>query len=308
MLKTLQEKGKLSACHQSIIAKHFDNLIGHYKKIPVAQIDEEEIFHFVYFLMTLSSIAKSEISFYGKLSFVLNLDFLPLLIAKAHLLKNEEILVVLFQLAGIDNFPNKKIASLLARSRTRSDTIATDSLYKSLQRRDVQIKNSMFISREVIEDLDKTIERVNSKLDNDEEPKDSDVVYLYRQKNSYLSDHLNSVTSSLDRTTVENNELNHKISSLGKLSEKQEFTNWCLQLDKERMISETQELTKVYKMLENSVVEFRERINKEEMKRVKVEGMLKIKNDEIERKLRNIFLRVNVINIFIIFRSYHNSS
>lgn len=242
------------------------------------------MFLFVYFLRALSSIAKTRMLFYGKLNTVLELDFLAILVAKAHLSKNEDILMILFELSRVDNFPNKKIVSLLAKSGTRSETIASQSLYQSLQRRDIQTKNAKFISLKMADELFETIQRVNTRLDNNEDAKDSDIAHLNRMKISYLNDHLTSITSSLDRSTTEINELNQKIASFRTVSEKQEFNNWCLQLDKERMVSETQSLISTNKMLQDSLSSFKSRIDKEETRRHKSEEALKSKIVEIERE------------------------
>lgn len=271
-----------------MIADYFDELKERFRVTEVSTIDKEEVFLFVYFVMALANLAKTHVVFYGTLTVVLSFDFLPLLMARAFLSKNQDIMMIIFRLANVEGFPNKKFSSLLANSGTRSEASSSrQSLYQSLQRRDIQTKTSKFINQQLAEELEKTIERVNARLDNNEDVKDSDVIDIYRQKISYLNDHLNSVTSSLERSTTEINELSQKIASFKKLTEKHEFANWCLQLDKERMVTEAKSLSDVNNLLKDSVNQFKARIDTEEVESHKIKASLKLKNIEIERKLLN---------------------
>lgn len=303
LLVPLQTKGKLSDGHLIIISEYFDDLIEQFKKMELSAINEEELFLFVYFLHALSNIAMTEGMFFGKLNAVLKLDFLPLLIAKAHLSRNEDILAIVFQLASVENFPNKKIVSLLAKSLSRSEAIASQLLHQSVKPRDIEMKNAKFINGELIDEMVNTIERINSKLDNNEEAKSSDITQIYRQKISYLNDHLGSITSSLDRCTTQINELNQKLASFRKISEKMEFANWSLQLDNERLISEAQIQAAENNMLKDSVIKFSARIDKEETKRCKTEEQLKFKNDENKRKLFNLF-HGNKVLIYLLLSGF----
>lgn len=284
-MDALQEKDKLSEGHLVRIGEYFDDLIDMFKGSNITSIDDQEAFLFVYFLFALSSITKARATFYGKLNNVLKLDFLPLLVAKAHRSANEEIMMIIWELTTINNFPKKKVASLLigTNERTKATSVQSPSIAMESQN---QLKSSRHITTNLADDLIETIARVNERLANNEDVNNSDITFLYRQKYLYLNDHLTSVTSSHCRSNLRVNELLEQIASFRKVSEKQESSIWCLQLDNERLLSEVKTLADDNNMLKDSVSKFKLRIDKEEGKRRKIEDSV---NEEIKRKLCNCF-------------------
>lgn len=292
MLDALFADGKPSDEHIEMVANHFESLIETFKSANLSEIDDEEVFLFIHFLHALSCLARKNSNFYGKLDNTLQLDFLPMLAAKGHLSRKEEVLMILFDLSSVSGFPNQKIAAILSRSGTRADASATQSLYNSIHRRDVQSKTSRFLSRTLSEEVDRVIRIIDSNMDSNEMAKNSNVIQLYRQKINMLNDHLSSVTQSLDRSTLEIADYKHKIVQHANVTEKQEFHNWCLHLDNERLIAEFQCLSKANACLKTSVTDFQSRITKDEAKKVECQKKLNLKDKEIERELCNVAGRV----------------
>lgn len=113
---------------------------------------------------------------------------------------------------------------------------------------------------------------------------------IYRHKNSHLTDQLSSVTSSLDSCTKEIAEIKQKFTSFIQLSEKQEFANWCLQLDNDRLIEELKTETYNYEQIKTSLTNFRAQIDKEESTKMETKMKLKAAVKEIERELWRAFI------------------
>lgn len=113
---------------------------------------------------------------------------------------------------------------------------------------------------------------------------------IYRHKTSHLTDQLTSVTSSLDSCTKEIAEIKQKFTSFIQLSEKQEFANWCLQLDNDRLIEELK--TEIYncEQIKTSLTNFRAQIDKEESTKAETKMQLKAAVREIERELSQAFI------------------
>lgn len=280
----LQANEKLSDIHIELIEDYFNDIIAGFKRAKISSLDDEEIFLFIYFLHSLSSIAKTRVKFFTMLNAVLKLDFVPVLVFKGHLSRREEILTILFQMSSVDNFPNKKVISMLARSGTRAEATTSKALYKSFKRSDIESSNSRFIGEALAEELQCVIQRVNARLDNNENSNFTDAAQLYRHKINYLCDHVSSLTSSLERSTSEVTEIKQKIAMFRKTAEKQEFTNWCLHLDNERMIAEAKNLASVNSNLQDSISKFTSKLDKIESTKLKTELILANKEKEISRK------------------------
>lgn len=292
LLNPLVAEEKLSEIHLDTISTYFNSLVMSFKRADTSMIADEEIFLFIHFLSSLSNIGRknaTSASFYAMLSEVLKLDFLPVFIAKAHLSRKEEILTILFELASVENFPNKKVAAILSRNGTRAEENSSRALQKSLTRSDVQSKSSRIIRSKLSEEIEVLVNRINANLDNNERTKMSDLVTIYRLKVNVLNDHLSAVTSSLDQSTKEISELRQKIASFKNVSEKQEFFNWCLALDNERMIKEVQTVNNVMTSLKDSLTMFQSKVNREEAAKNESQRSLKIKMKEIESELCNFF-------------------
>lgn len=292
LLPPLAASETMSEVHFNTIAKYFIDIINYYTLMDLPSLDEQEVFLFVNFVWTLVSITKKatiaqeKADFGGTLRAVLNLDILPVLAAKAHLSRKEDILGTLFELAAVKNFPNAKVAAILSSDTTRTNK--TNS--QSIQRREVQSANSKLLSRELTNDVRKTIERLEAQLDNKDinSTKISDVVQLYRCKINFLNNQMTSITETLDQSTKESAELLQKIATANKISEKQEFTNWCLQLDKERLTHDTHELASVISSNRHSIKAFHSKIAQEKADKSLAIAELKVKTKEIDRKSRRL--------------------
>lgn len=289
LLESLTKNDLLSDVHTNMISTYFDKLLEHFKQFDFAKIEEEDLFLFIRFLSSLANVSTKVISYYRKLNEVLKLDFTPMLIAKGYLSKNAEIITILFELTKIENFPNQKVASMLAKSGTRAEGSSTQPSCKSFQHRDIQFKSAKLINKHFYHDVNCLIERINGKLDNNEieSTKISDVIHLYRLKIIGLNDQLTSVTTSLERSTTEITELKQKIASFGELTEKQEFVNWSLQLTNERLSEELAPLEKVVQTLKDSLTTFQKRIDNSERALIECKKMLQIRTKELEGECHN---------------------
>lgn len=228
----------------------------------------------------------------------MKLPFLPVLIAKAHLTRNEDILMILFKLATIENFPNKKVASILSRDGTRADDLSSCTLHKQFERCDIQTRTTKFLNGTLGVEIEELIERISVKLDNNEiaNIKTTDVVQLYRQKINILNHHLTSVTSNLDQSTKQIAELHQKLASFRDVTEKQEFVNWCLQLDIERQTVELQNSTSVNQALKTSLGNFQAKLDKEETKKHDAQKSLKLQIKEIEGMISRHFIMLSIFS------------
>lgn len=300
LLTPLVTSDKLNEMQMNTISKFFASFLSSFEHVNLATIDDDEIFLFINCVSTLANITKKDKSFYGRLSNVLKFDFLPMLVAKAHLSRKEEIMMTLFELASVDGFPNKKVAFFLSKAGTKAEKAGSQMLYDSFRRREVQSGSFKLFNRKLNDDLQKTIETVNSKFDCNDIAgcKTSQIVHLYKHKVSLLNNHLSSLTESLDRSTKETAELKQTISSFKNVTEKQEFTNWCLLLDNERMVSETQNLKIHNESLQMSLNQFKLKMVKEDAAKKEAKAELKQKIKEIERKsLHNFSVELKFLTL-----------
>lgn len=296
LLETLETKEKLSDLHYVTIGEYFDKTFDGFNTGSLPSMNDDDCFAFVYFLSALSSFGNKRASFHGKLNEILKRDFLPLLIVRAHLSRKEEILLILFKLASVPNFPNQKIASILSKNGTSADGKMTQAVLHSLERRAIQTTNTRFFTIRLTEDLDALIAKVNAKVDGNElGGNTADVVQLYRHKISHLTDQLSSVTASLDRCASEMGELQQNFTSFMKMSEKQEFANWCLQLDNDRLKKELYDVAADNKRLKLSLSDFQAIVNREELARLEVKKTLKLKLDEVTSKREKVPEKCSVV-------------
>lgn len=291
LLDSLQAKDKLSVAHLNLIDGYFQIVTRSYEEVnQLSRLHDEDVFVFVHFMLTLAKIAKSLPRFYGRLNLLLKLDFVPTLIVRAHLSRKEDILLILFQLSGIEGFPNKKVASLLSRCDSKPRELPSKEQMSNKQQY-VCTTNLKFIQQKFGDELDAIIERVNSKLDNnDMDLNTADLVQLYRQKINLLNDHLASLTASLDRATTELTEFQKLLSSKRQITEKQEFTNLCLLLDKNRLIKEVEGYKNNNKHLETSIADFTSKLEKSV-------NSSKVHKKELEGEL----IEKQILNSLIIF-------
>lgn len=300
LLEALDSKEKLSEQHVKSIGEYFDECFETFKTNGYSSLTDEDCFTFIYFLSSLSFFAKDRGLFYGKLNEVLKLDFLPLLIVRAHLSRREDILMILFQIASIPNFPNQKIAMMLSKSGTRAEGNMTKAVLNSLERRAVQTNNTKFFSIRLTEDLDALIEKINARIDcNDFGGNTADMVQLYRHKISHLTDQLSSVSSSLERSAAEVGEHQQNFTSFMKMSEKQDFNIWCLHLDNDRLKKELRDVDNDNKRLKLSLSDFQAIIDKTERSKLEAKKTLKLKIDEVASELQKFAILLTLNSILI---------
>ncbi|CRK90995.1 CLUMA_CG004683, isoform A [Clunio marinus] len=305
---SLKRKEILSELHFSEILKYFEAIIESMKRTNLSTVDDEEVFLFIHCLSSLAFIAKTESSFYGLWNIALNLDYLPLLVAKAHLTRNEDILEKIFNLMSIENFPKRKVISLLSKSGAKiADGNQSKEVSISMQCRENEMKSFNFIDVKLRDELHEVISRINEKLDNDEIRNGGipDIIQLYRQKIENLNDTLATLQSNLNASMKTVAELQQQIVFNQTVTEKQEFANWCLHLDNGRLIKENEELLLKITTLKSSLSSFQQRIDKEEMSKVQNEKKIKIQAKEIEQikidkaqvelKLHDMKAKVHVI-------------
>lgn len=293
MLEVLEAKDKLSEPHLQLINTYFRRLVNRFHDLDISEAEEKEVFLFIYFLSSLSTIAKGRIAFHVMMDNVLKLDTLPLLIVKGFMTKKKEILMVLLQLSNTDNFPNEKIASVWSNCSITTSLEASDGFHKNLQKRDNDFRSARLINSEVNSELDLLIQRINEKLDkNDMETSTANVVECYRQKINFLNYQLTSLSSSIEMRSAENMKQRQMILTMLKQSERQEFKNWSLQLDRERMSTEFKDLRQENSMLKKTLSQFQVRMDKIEDQNHKSEKLLMLKVKEIKRKLFCLLLEI----------------
>lgn len=266
--------------------EYVDGILNLFNNFKIQQVEEETIFLLVRLMETLSVLAEDSNLFKDALEKILAFNFLPCLIAKAYMSKDQDIISILFYLTRIENFPNKKVANLLSKSSSQwmySDTSFEDNK----QRPETSSGTSKYINRQLLMDLNELIARVNRKIDNNEikSLRNSDVIELYRQKINYLTDNLNSVNETLDKYTEISRDLKHQNTGLLKLGEKQELINWCLELDNELLLRENHKLENACIQLKQSIGTFRNKIDKEIAENVRIKKSLSVTEFEIQSKL-----------------------
>ena len=268
--------------------------MAQFKDAQVSMLEEQEVFLFIHFLSSLAHLAKTQMTFHCMMNEVLKLDFLPLLVAKGYVSREKDILIILFRLASVQNFPNEKVASIC--SRTSSADIEQHSL-KSLELRNIGNKNPRLVHERDNVELDLLIQRINGKLDNNEvERTVANIIEIYREKINFLNRQLSSLNSTLEQRSSEHLKQQQAISTLTKQSENREFLNWSLQLDKERLLKEFEDLKDQNLMIRKSVIDFQSRIDRVDTKNKTYEKTLMLKVKEIERELNIFYVRVQILN------------
>lgn len=298
-LTVLHRNEKLDNTHFKSALEYMENILSVFENFDVQHIDEDVILLLVYSLQTLYALSQDSSLFKECLDKILEMKILPCLIAKAYLMRNEEILQILFSLTSMEKFPNAQVASIL--SKTVFTNEQAKNSHKEVRNRCETSNTSKYITGHLLDELDELIKRINQKLDNDDEKglKASDIISLYRQKNSYLQDHLTTVTESLHKYSDLYNEMQQQNSVLRKLGEKHEIGNWALQLDKERYLMENQKLEAKNSQLAASIAAFRTKIDKEITTTLQIQKQMTIKDMELESKLA-----IEYYNFYIFF-IYH---
>lgn len=167
VLATIEEQGKLGERHLQTINAHFDTTLNYFKAATLSTLEDGEIYLFIHLLASLASFARTRPIFRTKLNEVLILEFVPLLVVKGFLSRKKNILTLLMQLCGVENFPMDKVASIWSRSSLHLTHIGpSEDLRKSLQRRESNSRSTRLINERVNKDLDVLINRVNESLDN----------------------------------------------------------------------------------------------------------------------------------------------
>ena len=192
-------------------------------------------------------------------------------------------LSVIFQLTKVDEFPSEKVTKIMSESNIRNNNTGLCNPNNSAAPYQ-NSHNSKIINAQLEQDLDELINKLNDTADTNSfsNIKTSEVIELYRHKINLLNSNLTSVTSSLERTVAEVNELLMKETFASKISEKQELFNWGLQLDNERMELEIKQMDHYSQTLKLSVASFQKKICKEEKARAEDLKFLKLKQIELK--------------------------
>lgn len=142
-------------------------------------LSDDEIYMFIYFLSSLATIAKTGASVYLILSDILKMPSLPTILVKAHLSRNEDVLMVLFKLASVENYPNQKVARILSRCGSRAYGSSAVALCNSLEKRDIQAVKVKFLHSQLAEELDSLIGKINAKVDDNLVGAKFGILFLY---------------------------------------------------------------------------------------------------------------------------------
>lgn len=281
MLEILEMRGLMSDAQVNQVSRHFDDLLENFRGMNTNSIDDEEIYLFIFFLHSLahfSTCTKSNV-FFPKLDAVFRMDYLPMVCAKAHLTRNSEVLIMMFDLAKLNDYPSAKIASYLSKRGSHSGKSSTQ-LYNALKRRESQQGYSQNIDRGIERKLNALIDKINEKVDNNELEKvgTSDIINLYRQKMNFLNNSLSCMTETQEKFA----QLEQQYSTTQKWMEKQEFLNWCQQLHIERATNDNTALTDVNKSLAETIATFRKKVTKEEEKRKQLQRTVTLKDLKVE--------------------------
>lgn len=178
VLAALEEKEKLGEKHLQTVNVHYDTIINRFKAASLSKLEDNEVSLFIHLLASLASLAKTRVIFHTKLNDVLRLDFVPLLVVKGYLSRKQEILTILMQLSGVENFPVDKVASVWSCSSLPTSQIKkNEELRSSFQRQDSKSRSTRLINEQVNKDLDILIKKVNDSLDrNDFENSTADIM------------------------------------------------------------------------------------------------------------------------------------
>lgn len=247
-------------------------------------IDEDAILLLVYSIQAINALSIESNLFADFLDKFMDLSIIPYVIAKAYMLKNEEILLILFNLTSMVKFPSSKVANLLSKNiYSNHDHVSS---YKEVKSRSESKFTSKYITRHLLDDLDQLITRINQKLDNNDTDglNASDVISLYRQKNNYLQDHLTTVSDSLNTYADLYNKAQQQNCILRRLGDKQEAVNWSMQLDMENIMKVNRNLDAENTQLGRTIETFRSKVEKESTQIMTLSKQIALKKKEIESK------------------------
>ncbi|CAG9803646.1 unnamed protein product [Chironomus riparius] len=281
-LKILHQNSKLNKTHLKPAFEYMENILSIFDSMTTENINEDAILLLVYSLQTLNVLSKDSSLFRDFLDKLFDQSIIPYVVAKAYMLKNEEILTILFSLTSMEKFPNTKVAQLLSKNVYGNHDQVT---YKEVNNRPESKFSSKYITRHLLDDLDGLIKRINQKLDNNDYNglKASDVISLYRQKNNYLQDHLTTISDSLNTYADLYNKAQQQNCILRRLGDKQEVVNWSMQLDIENAMKVNLKLESENLHLGHTIESFRNKVEKESSKTSQLSKQIAIKNKEIEK-------------------------
>lgn len=289
LLKFLQaciEFGILDDDHFYSVSKFITTLIDIYEAKKLHDADQDLIFLIVHLIKTLSLLSNSSNIFREKLNEILSHEYAAILLARAFLTKDKEVLISLMTFGLIENYPSEKVAHLLSNSY--QGTLLDESKSREIQQKAQSSSNtSKYINRIMGSELDTLINRINDKLDNNEldSLKNSEIISLFRHKNNYYNNHLNALNASLDKSVDLCQELQHQNSVFRKIVEKQELVNWCLEMDNENLQKENHTLVDAQSKLKSSISSFQNKITKENQAKAQAQKLLKLKELETESRL-----------------------
>lgn len=287
----------LQACHSAkliegdhinAISDFLTKIIDGYNSIKVYDAEENFIFLMVHTIKTLSMLSQESNIFDEKLKEILSHEHIPIVLARAFLTKDKEILMNVINLGSIENYPVEKVAHILSKS---NQVLITDDKKNQEKQREAYSSSSKYINRIMGQELNTLIHKINEKLDNNEleSLRTSDMLSIYRHKNNYLNDHLNSLNASLEKFTDLSQDLRHQNSVFRKVAQQQELINWCLEMDKENLQKENKKYFDAQQRLKASVVTFQNKITKENQSKVHAQKVLKLKEIENESKFKIIY-------------------
>ncbi|KAG5684981.1 hypothetical protein PVAND_014184 [Polypedilum vanderplanki] len=283
-LKVLCDNEKLENTHCKILMQLVENMGSHIKSSTIENINEQTVTLTVYFISTLYALRKVSDLFTNSLDEILTIVILPCVIAKSYAIQDEDVLNVLFDVTAKEKFPREKVAKLLASNRQKS-LQAFNCTKDHRQRHETSTSLSKYMNVQSYNEMTTLIEKINRKIENNKEGSlnASEIMSLYRHKNAYLQSHLDSANESLDRFADLCNKLQQQNSMQSKIGEKLELMNWCLQLDKEKAISENQVLRDTNRQLITSMASFESKIEKEFVKNSQAQKALALKTMEVNK-------------------------
>lgn len=295
LIQILQLKGQLVNV-QNALMKFIDTLIRFdLEEIKVDKIEGDQIFLTVHLIKTLS-VLSSDFNLSERLDRIFSLDYLPIVITKAYMSKDEETLTTLFSINSLEKFPSQKVAHMLSTS--------SNFFFNELKNDENRVKyevqpltgTSAYINRQMGQELNDLIAKINEKLDNNESIDTLDTILLYRHKNNYHNEHLNDLNVSVQKFTNLCNKLQHQNAMVRKICEKQEIQNWCLQMDKEKLNRDKINLFEDQKRLKSSILTFQNRIAQENQAKVQVHKLLTAKEVQYDSELIELLIEINLPN------------
>lgn len=284
-LQSLHQNHLIKNSQINSIIEFIDSIIKNIKEMKIQEIDKETLHLTVQLIYSLSVLSENDQQFQERLNEILTFENLPIFITKAYMIKSSTILTILFKITSIEKFPRENVAHLMS---TSNQPLLDETKKQEFDKiREVHSKcSTKYINRVMGEELNSLIAKINEKIDNNELDtlESVDMISIYRHKINYLNDHLNALNASLEKNTELCNELQHQNAVFRKVCEKQEMTNWCLEMDKSELKREYQELLKDQEGLKTSIITFKNKVMKENQAKMQALKVLNKKEVENESK------------------------